>query len=133
VGVGTGLELEDFCDESDVVRKELMEEVDIGDLSKRSLFRIGEFCMRVSQSPLLPLPFYMPPVTKTPQQILWLQTGRSNVAKSSVTTRGRVDHDLLLPRDETSHSISTSRTRRKVCGGATCHDEHWSTALWCSL
>jgi hypothetical protein len=54
--VRTGLELEDLCDESEVVRKELTEEVDIG-LVKRSLFRMGEFCMRVSQSPLLPLPF----------------------------------------------------------------------------
>ena len=56
MSVGTRLELEDFCDESDVVRKELMEEVDIGDLSKRSLFRMGGFCMRVPQS--LPLPLY---------------------------------------------------------------------------
>jgi hypothetical protein len=41
VDVGTGLELEDFCDESDVVGIELTEGVDIVDLSRRCLFRMG--------------------------------------------------------------------------------------------
>ena len=43
MSVGTGLELEDFCDESHVERNdsELTEEVDTVDLTMRCLFRMG--------------------------------------------------------------------------------------------
>jgi len=54
-GVGEKPKLEVFWEESEEVMKELTEEVDIG-LIKRSLFRIGEVCVRAL---LNPLPLYI--------------------------------------------------------------------------
>jgi hypothetical protein len=69
--VGTGLELEDFCDESHVERNdsELTEEVDIVDLTMRGLFRMGEFCTRNPQSPFLPL--YRPQTRLELERKVW--------------------------------------------------------------
>lgn len=58
-GTTPELEFEDLCEESEVVTKELIEEVDIGFRVMRSLFRIGEFCMGCPLTPLLPSPLYM--------------------------------------------------------------------------
>jgi len=65
--VGAGVRVEDAGDES-VETNELIEEVDIG-LSKRSRFRIEDFCLRTLSKPLPP---YMSSATTTPQRIVWL-------------------------------------------------------------
>ena len=90
--------------------KELTEEVDIG-LIIRNLFLIGEGW--VMRTPECPSPLYTPSGTATPQQIVWLQCSRCNMAKHSATTRARIDCTLLLPRCGKNHGISISEARRK--------------------
>ena len=62
-------ELEDLREESEVVRNELTDEVDIGLVVIRNLFRIGEFSMGYLLSPSPPPPpLYTQWVTRTPRR-----------------------------------------------------------------